>query len=233
MEIFAEIPAICYTRNMYENKLPDGWVQAKYETSTHYLISYLMEPGSEFHRRWTSFCEKWEDAKGPEMRIKQEEARRQHQGFGDSKMREAVQRALKPTKSRASGTIDILRLDKILIAEQMAPLMSLDPRGFVAKTPGSKKEARYRAEGVPDHITDEHEALKYIYKNGPPITQTASTRARGNRDPRIKAWRCFSEWTRWLEVKALNNLLKNLAEDVGADVTAESADALMEIIRNG
>lgn len=172
---------------MYDKKLPPGWVQAKYETSTHYLIAYLMEPNAEFRKRWESFCTKWDNAKGLEMRIKQEQVRHQHQGFGEAKMREAVQRALKTSKSRAAGAIDILRLDKILVAEKMSPLMSLDPQGFVAKTPGSKKEARYRLNGVPPEIEDEIDALRYIKKHGPPISQTASTKARGNRDPRIKA----------------------------------------------
>lgn len=217
---------------MYEKKLPAGWVEARYETCTHYLIGYLMQPGSKFRQRWESFCDKWEDAKGLEMRIKQEEARHQHQGFGEAKMREAVQRALRPSKSRAAGTIDILRLDKILIAEQLPPLMSLDPRGFVAKTPGSKKEAKYREHGVPAEITDEIDALKYIKQHGPPISQSASTKARGNRDPRIKAQRCISEWTRWIEVKAVEHLLQKLADDVGVDLDNTDRQALMAIIRS-
>lgn len=217
---------------MYDKKLPVGWVNAKYETCTHYLIGYLMEPNAQFRKRWESFCEKWDDAKGLEMRIKQEEARHQHQGFGEAKMREAVQRALKPSKSRAAGTIDILRLDKILIAEQLPPLMSMDPRGFVAKTPGSKKEAHYRQHGVPEDIIDEVEALRYIKRHGPPISQTASTKARGNRDPRIKAWRCLSEWTRWMEVRAMDKLLVELGREVGVEETETDREALMVIIRS-
>ena len=213
--------------------MPDGWVKARYETATHYLIGYLMEPDSEFKNRWDSFCAIWDDAKGLEMRIKQQEIRREHQGFSDSKTREVVLRALKTSKSRAAGTIDILRLDKILIAEKMSPLIALNPKGFVAKTPGSKKENKYRTEGVPNNIVDSVEALQYIYNHGPPISKTASTIARGNRDPRIKAWRCFSEWVRWMEIEALKNLLKGIAEEPDSGVTVTSVDDLIAAIRNG
>lgn len=216
----------------YSKEMPAGWVQARYETATHILIGYLMDEGSEFRKRWISFNQKWQEAKGLEMRIKQQEIRHTHQGFGDITMREAVQRALTSSKSRAANTIDVLRLDKILVAENLSPLMTLDPRSFVAKTPGSKREARYRANGVPASITDHIQALKYIKDHGPPISKTASTEARGNRDPRIKAQRCLSEWTRWIEVKALDHLLEQMAEDMGAEVTEESREALLAMIRS-
>ena len=216
----------------YPTELPEGWVQARYETSTHYLIGYLMLPESPFRKRWESFCKKWDDAKGVEMRIKQQEAKFWHQGFGEPKMREAVQRALQTKKSRAPGTIDILRLDKILIAEDIAtPLMALDPRGFVAKTPGSKREADYRQNGVPPEITDEWEALKYIKRNGPTISITKSTEARGNRDPRIKAQRCMSEWVRWLEVQAFHNLLQILGEQLGEEAEVDP-QVIIEALRS-
>ena len=215
----------------YPTEPPEGWVLARYETATHYLIAYLMEPGSAFRRRWESFCLKWEDAKGVEMRIKQQEARNIHQGFGDPKMREAVQRALQISKSRAAGTIDILRLDRILIAEDLTPLMALDARGFVAKTPGSKREETYRREGVPASITDSKEALAYILENGPTISETASTRARGNRDPRIKAQRAKSEWIRWIEVQAFHNLLAVFEEQLGTDVAEVDPAVILEALR--
>ncbi len=212
--------------------MPDGWVEARYETATHYLIDYLMEPDSEFKNRWESFCNKWDKAKGLEMRVKQQEIKYQHQGFSDPKTREVVIRALKKSKTRAAGTIDILRLDKILIAEKMSPLIALNPKGFVAKTPGSKKEQKYRSEGVPNNITDSVKALKYIKQHGPPISQTASTIARGNRDPRIKAWRCFSEWVRWMEVEALKNLIITIQNEPDSGVTVTSLEELIAAIRN-
>ena len=219
------------TTENYNTQLPDGWVQAKYETATHYLIGYLMAPKSEFRTRWENFNRKWSEAKGLEMRIKQKEIKYHYQGFSNPKMREAVERALQPGKSRASGTIDILRLDKILIEENLAPLASLDPRGFVAKTPGSKREAKYRQEGVPEEITDEVEGLKYIKKMGPPISETASTKARGNRDPRIKAQRCVSEWTRWLEMRALERFLEELAQEFGRETVELDRDEVFKIMR--
>lgn len=191
-----------------------------------------MEPGSEFRKRWESFNRKWQDAQGLEMRVKQEMARNIHQGFGDTKMREAVQRALSGSKTRAAGTIDVLRLDKILVAENLSPLMTLDPRAFVAKTPGSKREAHYREHGVPQEIDDDIEALRCIKRHGPPISQTSSTKARGNRDPRIKAQRCMSEWARWLEVRALDHLLEEMAKDLGTEVTETSRQALLAAIRS-
>jgi len=219
------------TQNPYNKSLPQGWVEAKYETATHYLIGYLMEPGCEFEKRWSSFIGKWENAKGLEMRIKQQEIRHEHQGFGNVKMREAVQRALKQSKTRAYGTIDILRLDKILVAEKLSPMIALDPKGFIAKTPGSKKEAKYRKHGVPDDIADEFEALRYIKGHGPPISQTASTKARGNRDPRIKAQRCVSEWVRWIEVQALDNLIANLHDDNKAGDVVVDREEFLKILR--
>lgn len=218
--------------NEYSKDLPAGWVQATYATATHCLIAYLMEPDSEFRKRWESFNRKWSEAKGLEMRIKQQEAKNIHQGFADTKMREAVQRALNPGKSRAAGTIDILRLDKILIRENLSPLMTLDPRAFVAKSPGSKREAHYRKHGVPAEITDDIEALRYIKRHGPPISETASTKRRGGRDPRIKAQRMMSEWARWMEEKALDNLLEEMAKDLGAETTETSRAALLAAIRS-
>lgn len=221
------------TDEEYSLELPRGWVQARYETATHYHIGYLMKPGSRFRQQWEAFSARWADAKGNEMRIKQEEARRIHQGFGDARMRDAVNRALKKTKARASGVIDIMRLDKILIAENLPPLVSLDPNGFVGKTPGSKKEAVYRRDGVPKEIEDEIEALQYIKDNGPPITETASTIDRGNRDPRIKAMRCFSEWIRWIEIQALESLVENIGEEFGqsGDIAEINVEAILENLR--
>lgn len=220
------------SENQYSKEMPPGWVQAKYQTATHVLIGYLMEPDSEFRKRWESFNKKWKDASsGLEMRVKMSEVRHAHQGFGEIKMREAVQRALNPNKSRAAGAIDILRLDRILIRENLSPLQCLDPKAFVAKSPGSKREAHYRKHGVPAEIRDDFEVLRYIKRHGPPISQTSSTKRRGGRDPRIKAQRVMSEWIRELEVRALDHLLEEMAKDLGTETTESSREALLETIR--
>jgi hypothetical protein len=210
--------------------IPRGWVQANYVTATHYLIDVLMEDDSPFRRQWDQFNRFWDDAVGPETISKREELKRIHRGFGDRRVRGAVQRALTRWEGGGARTIDLIRLDAILIAENLPPLISLDPIGFVAKTPGSEQEETYRKHGVPKSITDEIEALRYIYDNGPPIRETEATRRRGNRDPRIKAKRCFSEWIRWMEYSALEKLVRGVAEECG-EISVESIEDLLDNLR--
>lgn len=214
-----------------KKEIPRGWVQAKYSTATHYLIYYLAEPDCKFRKRWELFNSRWEDARGDGMRIKQEQTKIIHQGFGDQQVRDTVMRAFMLKEHRVSGVIDILRLDRILIAENIQPLISLDPEGFVAKTPGSVREKKYRQEGIPKEITDYQEALTYIYKNGPPISETKSTKKRGGRDPRIKVIRCFSEWIRWVEEDALKNLIKEITKEDVHDMAEVNVEAVFENLR--
>lgn len=214
----------------YSLDLPDGWIRARYSTATHYLVGYLMTPESKFRKSWEHFLLLWDDAKGLEQRIKQEEAQRLHQGFGDPKTRQTVNRALKTAQQNPSG-IDIIRLDRILVRENLPPLISLDPNGFVGKTPGSKREAEYRRRGVPEEIVDSYEILKYIKDNGPAISYSASTIARNNRDPRIKAQRVWSEFIRTLEERSLNNFLQEIAKEFGADYTEIDINKVLENMR--
>jgi hypothetical protein len=215
----------------YSLDLPEGWIRTGlYSTATHYLVGYLMKPGSRFKHSWQQFEYLWDQAKGLEQRIKQEEAQRLHQGFGDPKIRQTVNRALKTAETKPAG-IDIIRLDKILIKENLPPLISLDPDGFVAKTPGSKREAQYRKNGVPEDIVDPYEVLKYIKDNGPAISETKSTKARNNRDPRIKAQRVLSEFIRTMEERALKNFLLEVANEFGVGYTEIDIKKVLENMR--
>ena len=136
---------------------PEGWVQSSWVFATHYLSSYLFNPvegDRQFADLWRQYQAVRQDQPGAAISTKTARAKELHPRFkAISKYEGAIRNSwlssrglIEVSSPRTKGGATRNSLDDVLCSVDLGHTLSeLDPRGFIACKPYSRKEKELHA----------------------------------------------------------------------------------------